>query len=125
VDERERFVRGTSAGALLACAAGAVALLAAGRPAWALAFAVGAGISLGNFRLIAGAVRALDQGGGGAAWRWRDLWKGGLIRFGITGAVLVLALVVFRAPLLPLVAGLLVAQLWMIGHWLWVSVRAL
>jgi hypothetical protein len=123
LDERERFVRGTLTGALVAGAAGVVALAAAGRPGWALAFAIGAGISLLNFRLIAHAVGSLDPQGPSPGWR--SLWKGGVTRFGIAAAALVLALAVFRVPFLPLAAGLLVTQLWMLGHWLWLSARAL
>ncbi len=121
MDERERFVRATFTGALFATVAGALALTVAGRPAAALAFLVGAGISLINFRLIATAVGALDLDAPRAGWG--ELWKGGLVRFGIAGAMLFLALVVFRVSFLPLVAGLLLAQFWMLGHWLWTSLR--
>jgi hypothetical protein len=120
VDERERFVRGTLTGALALGAVGAGILLLAGRPAWAAAFIAGAAISLGNFRLIAAAVGRL-----GGEVEWRGLWKGSLIRFALAGLALYLALAVFRAPLLPVVAGLLLTQAWMIGHWLWLALRAL
>ncbi|MFB3820391.1 MAG: hypothetical protein ACE147_22260 [Candidatus Methylomirabilales bacterium] len=120
MDERERFIRGTLTGALALGAAGSGLLLLAGRPAWAAAFAAGAGISLGNFRLIAAAVGRL-----GGEVEWRGLWKGSLVRFALAGLALYLILVVFRAPLLPVVAGLLLTQAWMIGHWLWLATKAL
>jgi hypothetical protein len=122
LDERERFVRATLTGALFASAVGMLAFTLAGRPAAGLAFAIGAGISLINFRLIAKAVGSLDLEAPRAGWG--ELWKGGLVRFGIAGGVLFLALVVVRVSFLPLVAGLLLAQLWMLGHWLWTSLRA-
>ncbi len=92
----------------------------AGRLAAAIAFAIGAGISLINFRLIARAVGSLDLE---ARAGWGELWRSGLLRFGLAGAVLFVALVVVRLPFLPLVAGLLLAQLWMLAHWLWTSLR--
>jgi hypothetical protein len=121
LDERERFVRGTFAGTLLLSAAVAGVLLASGRPAWAIAFAAGTGISLLNFRLIAVAVGRL-----GAAERepgWHGLWKGSLVRFAVAAGLLVLALLVLRLALVPLVAGLVLAQLWMVGQWLRMAVR--
>jgi hypothetical protein len=121
LDERERFVRGTFAGALLVSAAVAGILLLSGRPAWAVAFATGAGISLLNFRLIAVAVGRLGAAEPQAGWR--GLWRGSLIRFGLAAGLLVLALVVLRLALLPLVAGLLAAQVWMVGQWLRMALR--
>jgi hypothetical protein len=123
MDEREQFVRGTLTGALLVSAAAVVGLLVWGRAGWAFGFAIGAGVSLGNFWLVATAVTRLASAGGPAGWA--GLWRGSLARFGIVGLVLVLALVVFKVSLAPLVAGLLLAQVWMVGHWLWSSIRAL
>jgi len=120
VDERERFIRGTLAGALFVCAAGAGLLVLAGRLAGGLAFAAGTAVSLANFRLIAAAV-----GRAGSEASWRDVWRGSLVRFALAGAALFVILVVLRAPILPFAAGLVLAQVWMIGHWLWVSLRAL
>jgi hypothetical protein len=120
-DEREQYVRGTLAGALLVGATGALACLAAGRVEWALAFAVGAAIPIANLRLIGAAVERLAAAPGGA----RRMWRGALFRFALAGLALVAALVVFRLAPLPLVAGLLLAQAWIIGQWLWYSLRAL
>jgi hypothetical protein len=114
-------VRGTLLGALLAAAAGVVGCLLWGRGEAALGFAIGAGVSALNFRLIAAAVGQLDPRSPG----WRGVWKGALARFALAGGVLVLALAVFRLSLLPLAAGLLVTQCWMIGQWLWYSLKTL
>jgi hypothetical protein len=122
MDEREQFVRGTLTGALLMSAAAVAGLLVWGRASWALAFGIGAGVSLGNFWLVATAVIRLTSTGGPG---WAGLWRGSLARFGIVGLVLVLALVVVKVSLVPLVAGLLLTQVWMVGHWLWSSIRAL
>lgn len=122
-DERERFVRGSLAGASLASAIAAAGLVLWGRPGWALAFAIGAGVSLGNFWLVAAGVTRLLTGG--ASVGWGGIWKGSLARFGIAGLVLLLALVLFKVSPAPLFAGLVLAQAWMVGHWLWASLRAL
>jgi ATP synthase I chain len=121
LDERESFVRQTLAGTLFVGAAGVVGLLLLGRTAWALAFGLGAAISLGNFHLIVRAVRALDGPGPLAN---RLLWKGSLLRFAIVAAVLLLTVVMLRIDVLGLVAGLLVTQGVMIACWLAWSLRA-
>ncbi len=110
--------------AVAAVAAVAVAGLGAwGRWAWAVGFAVGALVSLGNFHLIARAVGGVaDTETGRVAG---TLWKGALFRFGLTGAALVVALLVFHVSLPALVAGLLITQLAMIALWLVRAMRSL
>ena len=122
MDERERFIHWTLAGAFVVGAAGTVILLLFGRTGWALAFGLGSAVSLGNFHLITHAVARLTDPDPGKASR--HLWKGALFRFAIVGMVLFVAVVVFRANVLALVAGLLLTQLVMIGIWLVRSVRA-
>lgn len=87
-----------------------------GRPGWAVAFSLGAAVSLGNFHLITLAVGRLTDPD--AAQASRHLWKGALIRFAIVGIILVLAVVVIRLNVLALLAGLILTQLVMIGYWL-------
>ena len=109
-------------GAFVVGAAGTVILLVVGRTGWALAFGLGAAVSVGNFHLITHAVARLTDPHPGRASR--HLWKGALFRFAIVGIVLFVAVVVFRANVLALVAGLLLTQLVMIGIWLVRAVRA-
>lgn len=109
-------------GAGLVGAAGTLALVLFGRAGWAVAFALGAAISLGNFHLITRAVAhvtALDARGASG-----HLWKGALFRFAAVAIVLGVAVVVFRANVLALLAGLLATQLVMIGYWIVRSVQA-
>lgn len=121
-NEREGFVRGTLASTAVIGAAGAIGLVLWGRGGWAVAFGMGAAISLGNFWLIAQATSRLGFPGStpGAG----HLWKGAALRFLLVGVVLILALVVFRVSLVGLVAGLLVTQVWMVCHWLFWMLRA-
>jgi hypothetical protein len=121
LDERESFIRRTLVGALLVGAAGAVALLLFGRPGWAVAFGLGAAVSLGNFHLITRAVTRLTDPDTREAPG--HLWKGALFRFAIVGAVLFVAVVVLRVNILALMAGLLATQLFMIGYWIVRSAR--
>ncbi len=109
-------------GAFVVGAAGTVALLFSGRVAWALAFGLGAAVSLGNFHLITQAVARLTDPDPGKASR--HLWKGALFRFAIVGIVLFVAVVVVRVNVLALLAGLLLTQLVMLGIWLVRSMRA-
>lgn len=120
MDERETFVRRTLAGTLVAGVAGVVVLLLLGWRAWALAFGLGAAISVGNFHLIVRAVRGMDTPGPGVS---RHLWKGTLLRFVLVAVVLVLVVVVLRIDVLALVAGLLVTQGIMVVYWLTWSLR--
>jgi hypothetical protein len=122
LDEREAFVRQTLVTTGIIGAAGAATLFFLGRGAWAIAFGVGAAVSLANFLLIARAVKGM--GGAGAPEARGRLWKGSLFRFAIVGLVLAAALLVFRESLLALVAGLLIAQLGMIALWLMRALRA-
>jgi hypothetical protein len=122
LDERETFIRRTLVGALLVGAAGVVVLLLFGRPGWAVAFGLGAAVSLGNFHLITRAVtRLTDSETRGVRGH---LWKGALFRFAIVGVVLFVAVVALRMNILALMAGLLATQLFMIGYWIVRSARA-
>lgn len=116
MDERETFVRRTLTGTAAVGVAGVVILLLLGRGAWALAFGVGAAVTLGNFHLIVRAVRGLEAPEAGRASR--RLWKGALFRFAMVGAALVVAVAILRLHFLALLAGLLVTQLAMVGYWL-------
>lgn len=123
MSERETFVRSTVLGAAAVAAVAIVSLGAWGRWDWAVGFAVGTLVSVGNFHLIARAVGGVaDVEAGRAA---NTLWKGALFRFGLTGAALVVALLVFRVSLPALVAGLLITQLTMIALWLARAMRSL
>ena len=123
LDERDTFVRGTLLGAAAVAGVAVVGLALCGSWAWATGFAVGALISLGNFQLIARAVAGVaGVESGGAA---HALWKGALFRFGIAGASLVVALLVFQVSLPALVAGLLITQVTMIVLWLVRAMRSL
>jgi hypothetical protein len=123
LNERETFVRSTVLGAAAVAGAAVVSLAVWGPWAWAVGFAIGALVSLGNFQLIARAVGGVVEAEGGRAAN--TLWKGALFRFGVAGAVLVLALLVFRVSLPALVAGLLITQLTMIALWLVRAMRSL
>jgi len=96
-------------------------LLLFGRAGWAVAFSLGAAVSLGNFHLITRAVGLL--GDPDAAQASRHLWKGALFRFVVVGIVLFLAVVVLQVNILALLAGLVITQFGMIGYWLLRSVR--
>lgn len=122
MSERETFVRSTVLGAAAVAAVAVVGLGAWGRWVWAVGFAVGALVSLGNFHLIARAVGGVTEMETGRAAN--TLWKGALFRFGLTGAVLVVALLVFHVSLPALVAGLLITQLAMIVLWLVRAMRS-
>jgi ATP synthase I subunit len=122
LDERESFVHGTLAGAVLVGAAGTVLLLLFGPTGWAVSFGLGAGVSLGNFTLITHAVTRLTDADTRKASRL--LWKGALFRFAIVGTVLFVAVVALQVNVLALVAGLLLTQLVMVGIWLVRSMRA-
>ena len=94
-----------------------------GRSEWAVAFSLGAVVSLGNFHLITRAVRRLAEPDSMQASRL--LWKGALFRFAIVAIVLVLAVVVLRVNVLGLLAGLVLTQLGMIAYWLVRSARSI
>jgi len=80
-----------------------------------MGFAVGALVSLGNFQLIAHAVDGMA--GLERARAAGTLWRGALLRFGISGAVLVAALLLVRVSIPALVAGLVLTQVTMIVLW--------
>ena len=103
-------------------AAGVIGIALLGRGVWAMAFGIGAALSLANFWLIAQATSCL--GVSGEAPAPRRLWRGAVFRFSLVGAVLVLALVVLRVNLVGLVAGLVITQVWMLCHWLFRSLQA-
>jgi hypothetical protein len=121
LDEREAFVRQTLAGALVVGVVGAMILWLSGGGGWAVAYGVGAAVSLGNFQLITHAVKRLGESD--ALRAPRHLWKGALVRFAFVGTVLVLAVAVLRLHLMALLAGLLVTQVTMVGCWLVWSLR--
>jgi hypothetical protein len=122
LDERALFIRETLATAAAVGLAGAVLLLCLGSGAGALAYAAGAAVSLGNFLLIARAVKAL--GATEAVALHGLFWKGSLFRFGVMAAAVGGALAVFRTSLVALLAGLLATQVAMITVWLVRAVRA-
>jgi hypothetical protein len=122
LDEPKNFIRRTLAGAIAVGAAGTVVLFAFGHPGWAVGFALGVTISLGNLHLITRAVaRVTDLEAKRAPGH---LWKGALFRFGIVAAVLFTAVAVFHVNVLALIAGLLLTQLVMIVFWIAHSLRA-
>jgi hypothetical protein len=121
--EPETFVRGTLLGAAAVSGAIVIGLLLWGRWDWAVGFAAGALISLGNFQLIARAVGGVAGTQGPRAVN--ALWKGALFRFAISGALLVAALLLLRVSLPALVAGLLITQATMVVVWLFRSMRSL
>ncbi len=122
LDEPKSFIRRTLAGASVVGAAGAVALFAFGHPGWAVGFALGAAISLGNLHLITRAVTRLTELDGKRAPG--HLWKGALLRFGIVAIVLFMAVAIFHVNVLALIAGFLLTQLTMIVSWIVHSLRA-
>ena len=122
LDERETFIRRTLVGALVVGAAGGMVLLLFGHAGWAVAFSLGAAVSLGNFHLITRAVGGLADPN--PAQASRHLWKGALFRFVAVGIVLFLAVVVLQVNILALLAGLVITQFGMIGYWLLLSARA-
>jgi len=121
LDEPETFIRWTLAGAIVIGVAGTVVLFALGRPGWAVGYALGAAISLGNFHLITRAVTRLTELDAKRAPG--HLWKGVLFRFGAVAIVLFLAVAVFHVNVLALIAGLLLTQLVMIVYWIAQSLR--
>lgn len=121
LDDSESFIRWTLAGAIVVGAAGTGALLAFGRPGWAVGYALGAAISLGNFHLITRAVTHLTELDAKRAPG--HLWKDALFRFGIVAIVLFVAVAVFHVNVLALIAGLLLTQLVMIVYWIVQSLR--
>ena len=116
MEERERFVRGTLAGALGAIAAGLAAFGLFRMWDWALGFAVGALVSLVSFQLIVASVaRFMGQAASRARGR-RSWWAMSLLR--LLGAVVLLLLVIRYLPinLIGLALGLLAVQLGMGGY---------
>jgi hypothetical protein len=123
LSERETFVRGTLLGASVVSGAMALGLVLWGRWDWAIGFAAGALVSLGNFQLIARAVTGVA--GVDSPRAASTLWKGALFRFAASGALLVVALLVLRVSLPALAAGLLITQAAMIVFWLVRALRSL
>jgi len=121
--EQARFVRGTLLGGVLVAGAAVIGLAAWGRWTWAIGFAVGALVSLGNFQLIGQAVDRMASVERGRAAS--TLWRGALLRFGISGAVLVVALLLVRVSIPALVAGLVITQVTMIVLWFTRALRSL
>lgn len=107
MDEQRELLRRVALGALTLLAGGGGLLLALGRWDWALGFAVGGGISLGNFSMIA---QAVAQGSRDAALRPARVLRGSLLRLGLTGLVLFLVVVYLPVNLIALALGLLAVQ---------------
>lgn len=107
MDEQRDLLRRVARGALWLVVGGGALLAALGRWDWALGFAVGGGISLGNFSLIA---RAVAQGSGGQALRPARVLRGSLLRLGLTGLALFLVVVYLPVNLIALALGLLAVQ---------------
>lgn len=102
---------------------GAVGLLfALGRPGWAVGFAVGALLSLGNFQLICRAVARLVVPG--TEGRRRHLWKGSFLRFVIVGLALFVSVRYLGVDPIGIALGLVVSQVGMIGFWVAHGLRA-
>lgn len=123
LSEPEAFVQHTLLGAAAVSGAITVGLAVWGRWDWAAGFLAGAVVSLANFRMIARSVLGVVAPKGAPATR--TLWRGALVRFAMSGALLVVALFVFRASLPALVAGLLITQVTMVVFWLVRAIRSL
>ena len=107
MDEQRELLWRVARGALWLLAGGGALLTVLGRWDWLLGFAVGGGISLGNFSLIA---RAVAQGSGTKALRPAQVLRGSLLRLILTGLALFLVVVYLPVNLIALAAGLLAVQ---------------
>jgi len=107
LEEQRELLRRVGRGALWVVAGGGALLTAVGRWDWDIGFAIGGGLSLGNFSLIA---RAVAQGSRTEGLRpARVLW-GSLLRLGLTGLALFLVVVYLPVNLIALALGLLAVQ---------------
>ena len=117
MDEQRAFVRGTVQGALAVAGSGLILFLLLKMWEWALGFAVGAALSLGNFHLIVRAVSRLGspplRGGGVSPWR------GALTRLLVVGSLLYVALRYLRVNVFGLALGLVAVQVGMLAVLLW------
>lgn len=104
MEEQRELLWRVARGALGLLAGGGVLLSAFGRWDWALGFAVGGGISLGNFSLIA---RTVAQGSRATALRPVRVIRGALLRLGLTGLALFFVIVYLPVSLIGLALGLL------------------
>ena len=116
MEERERFVRGTLAGAVSVIATGLAAFGLFRMWDWALGFAAGALVSLVSFHLIVASVaRFMGEPAlrGRGRWSW---WAPALFR--LLGAVILLGIVIRYLPvnLIGLALGLLAVQLGLGGY---------
>ncbi len=107
MEEQRDLLRRVARGALWLLAGGGALLTALGRWDWALGFALGGGISLGNFSLIA---RAVAEGRGTKELRPARVLRGSLLRLGLTGLALFLVVVYLPVNLIALALGLLAVQ---------------
>jgi hypothetical protein len=107
LDEQRELLWRVGRGALWLLVGGGALLTALGRWDWLLGFAVGAGISLGNFSLIA---RAVGQAGGGKVLRPARALRDSLLRLGLTGLALFLVVVYLPVNFIALALGLLAVQ---------------
>ncbi len=104
MEEQRELLWRVARGALGLLAGGGALLSAFGRWDWALGFAVGGGISLGNFSLIA---RTVAQGSRATALRPVRVIRGALLRLGLTGLALFFVIVYLPVSLIGLALGLL------------------
>jgi hypothetical protein len=107
LDEQRELLRRVARGALWLVVGGGALLAALGRWEWALGFAVGGGISFGNFSLIA---RAVAQASGEQVLRPARVLRGSLLRLGLTGLALFLVVIYLPVNLIALASGLLAVQ---------------
>ena len=104
MEEQRELLWRVGRGALWVVAGGGALLAAVGRWDWALGFAIGGGISLGNFSLIA---RTVAQGSRATALRPVRVIRGALLRLGLTGLALFFVIVYLPVSLIGLALGLL------------------
>ena len=104
MEEQRELLWHVGRGALGLLAGGGALFSAFGRWDWALGFAVGGGISLGNFSLIA---RTVAQGSRATALRPVRVIRGALLRLGLTGLALFFVIVYLPVSLIGLALGLL------------------
>ncbi len=121
MDEQRAFVRGIVQGALAVAGSGLVLFLFFKMWEWALGFAVGAAISLGNFHLIVRTVSRLGLPGVSprAESQHGSLWRGTIPRLLMAGGVLYVALSYLRVNVFGLALGLLAVQVGMLAVLLW------
>ena len=121
MNEQGAFVRDTVQGALAVAGSGLVLFLLLKMWEWALGFAVGAALSLGNFHLIVRAVSHLEPptASSPAGGREGHPWRGAFTRLLVAGGVLYVALRYLRVNVFGLALGLVAVQVGMLAVLLW------